>query len=98
MNVTRKVKLFSGQYDFPKKGNAVEALQAWLDECDADPDNVYDIGEPIVFNGIHLLVMYNVIPAAMLPKREVICNVTCPSCGAGKKHYCRMCDAGATVG
>lgn len=98
--IERKVKLFTGGKTGTARGGqyvtAADQLQAWLDECANDPDNAYDIGNPIVFNNIHLLVMYNVGPAAP-PPPPPLCNVTCGSCGAAKKHYCRTCDAGVTV-
>ena len=39
----------------------VQKMQNWLDQCEADAKNEYDIGDPIVF-GRSLVVMYNVEP------------------------------------
>ena len=70
-------------------------LQRWLDECDSDPANVFDIGEPIAFER-RLVVMYNVEPV-FTDEDALACNFTCGACGELKKHYCRVCDAGKPV-
>jgi hypothetical protein len=94
--MSRRVKVFSGDLTRERKHTTPsEQLQAWLDECDADEANVYDIGEPIVYNSIYLLVMYNVEPAEVV--EPPICNVLCVHCKTPKKHYCRVCDAGKPV-
>jgi len=93
--MSRHVKFF-GVDERRTKGSPSEQLEAWLRACDEDPNNEFDIGDPIVYNGIYLLVMYNVEPVAPDPEPP-LCNVTCADCGAAKKHYCRACDAGKPV-
>ena len=56
--MSRKVKFFR---NVTNDHIAIQKLQDWLDECEADTENEYDIGDPIVYNG-GLLVMYNVEP------------------------------------
>ena len=52
----RRVALFKGD----SNNSPVEQLAGWLDRCDADQHNSYDIGDPIPYMGYQLLVMYNV--------------------------------------
>jgi len=66
--MSRKVKLFGGGGG----GVTVKHLQAWLEACDADKQNEYDIGDPIPFHNIYLLVSYTVEPMARGP--------LCPAC------------------
>lgn len=71
--------------------NDVGELQNWLDQCDADPENAYDIGEPITWER-RLVVMYNIEPVDV--ENKSVCRESCDQCGRALRHRCVLEEHG----